>query len=664
MAVKVSVIVSIHNPGDTADPCIRSVLEQTLPADAYEVIFVDDGSTDGIAERLDTVAAVRRNVRVLHLPHTGSPMQGRNIGLAAARGAYVYLLDQGDRLERAALEKMYERALETDADVLIGRLVRDFGPPMAAFEASVARADILRDRLLSLLTPHKLYRRTFLEVHGLGFAVPGGRIAEQTFAVRAYLAAKVVAVMADHICCHLGEREEQDEDLRTVTAELLTLLTVIDENTEEGRQRDRMYAYWLRSMLRPFLSARFAASSVDRGRMFTVTRGLVMERFPERIDRHLPVHLRAVAALVRAGRLDQVITYANVTRRAGLRADLLDVRWEGPVLVLGLAVEVLAGDGEFARYRADGERLLWLPPRSLDPKLLPEGLNDVTSAVARARIEVYVRHAETGIVYFLPVDYHVERVPDEDAVRLRILGEARLDVAVAALGAPLDSGQWEVHVRMYGGAHQARTRVRRPDGPLNCMGVLAQRPRRRLVVPCWSDAGELGLAIEPRSFSESIALVSPGASIRRQENHVYVVVPVPYVPPSGGPPLELVLRNTTGRQREITAPALVEPGVPGRIAGQLVAKVPVKRLLPGRDRLGPGAWRSSLRTENGEVGLRFGLEMRGARVDVRPWSEPDQPRRRTPMGRDTLLRRLSRHVPGARQLLRLARTTKHRYLRD
>ncbi|MFI6296157.1 glycosyltransferase family 2 protein [Nonomuraea sp. NPDC050790] len=664
MAVKVSVIVSVHNPGGGADPCIRSVLEQTLPPEAYEVIFVDDGSTDGIAERLDTVAAVRRNVRVLHLPHTGSPMCGRNIGLAAAKGEFVYLLDQRDRLERTALEHLYARAVETDADVLVGRLVRDSGPPMNAFETGTARADILRDRLLNLLTPHKLFRREFLETHKLGFAVPGGRIAEQTFVVRAYLLAKVVAVMADHVCCHLGEREEAEEDLGTLARELLALLDVVDEHTEPGRRRDRMYVHWLRSVvLRPFLSARFAGSSVDRGKMFTASRELVLERFPERLDRHLPVHLRAVAALLRAGRLDQLVSYANVTRRADLRADLLDVRWDGPVLALGLAVEVLAADGEPARYREQDGRLRWLPPGSLDDRAMPDGVTDVTDAVARARIEVYVRQADTGVVYFLPVTFHLERVPEGADVRLRIVGEAQLDVATAALGGPLDSGQWEVHVRMYGGALQARTRIRRPDGPLNCLGILSQRPRRRLVVPCWTDAGELGLAIEPRSFSESIALVSPGASIRRQHNHVYVVVPVPYVPPSGGPPLELVLRNTAGRLREISAPALVEPGVPGRIAGQLVAKVPVKRLLPGRDRLGPGAWSSSLRAEDDEVGLRFGLEMRGSRVEVCASTEVD-PARRSPMGRDTMLRRLGRRVPGARHLVRLARAGKHRYLRD
>ncbi|HUR05774.1 MAG TPA: glycosyltransferase family 2 protein, partial [Nonomuraea sp.] len=529
-------IVSVHNPGSRADSCIRSVLEQSMPADDYEVIFVDDGSMDGIAERLDTVAAVRRNVRVLHLPHTGSPMRGRNVGMAAAKGDYIYLMEQGDRLERDALLSMYERAVETDADVLVGRLVRDTGPPVTGFVRNRGRADLLRDRLLSLLTPHKLYRRAFLEEHELGFAVPGGQVAEQAFSVRAYLQAKVVAVLADQICCHIGERDEPEEDPRVTVAELRTLLAAIDAYVGDGRQRDRMYGHWFRStVLKRLLTSRFAASSVDRGMHFRLIRQLVLDSFPERLDQYLPVQLRVVAAFVRAGRLDQLVVLANSSRRAGLRANLSEVRWDAQVLVLGLSVEVLGGDGGPARFRTNGERLLWQPPRSVDAKLLPDSVTDVTGAVERARIEVYVRHSETGVIHYLPVAYRVERVPDgRRHVRIQIVGEARVDVTAAALGEPLQAGQWEVHVRMFGGAHQARSRVRRPDGPLNCLGVLAQQPRMRLVLPCWTDAGELGLAIEPRSFSESIALVSPGVTIRRQEGHLYVVLPVPYVPPSGG----------------------------------------------------------------------------------------------------------------------------------
>ncbi|MEU1724055.1 glycosyltransferase family 2 protein [Nonomuraea sp. NPDC005692] len=666
MGAKVSVIVNVHNPGDTADACIRSALEQTLPAAEYEVIFVDDGSTDGIGERLDTIADLRENVRVLHLPHTGSPSRGRNMGVAAAEGDYVYFLDQTDRLARDALARMHERAIETDADVLIGRLARDYGPPMVAFERSTARADILRERLMTLLVPQQLYRRAFLEEHELGFAMPGGRLAEQAFVMRAYLHAKVIAVLAEEVCCQLGPRPEApEEDPRVIVAGLSTLLTDIDTYVGAGRQHDRMYAYWFRSaVLRPLLTARFADSSVDRGMHFRVVQELVGERFPERIDRYLPVQLRAVAAFVRCGRLDQIVMFANSTRRAGLRAELTEMRWDAHILVLGLTVEVMAGDGLPDRYRVDGERLHWIPPRSVDTKLLSDDVTDITADVERARIDVYVRHSATGVVHFLPATQHVERSPDgRRRVRVQIRGEAHLDVTSAAMGRPLSPGQWEVHVRMFSGANQARSRVGRDEGPLNCLGVLAQRPRMRLVVPCWSDKGELGLAVEPRSFSESIALVSPGVTVRQLDGHVYVVLPVPYVPPSGGPPLELVLRSTGRREREVCAPALVEAGVPGKLAGQLVAKIPVKRHMPSEEHLGPGAWLSSLRSSDEEIGLRFGLQVRRGRVETRPAVAVD-PQRRSPMGRDTALHRLGRRLPGARHIVRWARAGRHRYLKE
>ncbi|WP_185844780.1 glycosyltransferase family 2 protein [Nonomuraea sp. WAC 01424] len=666
MGAKVSVIINVHNPGDTADACIRSALEQTLPAADREVIFVDDGSTDGIGERLDTIADLRENVRVLHLPHTGSASRGRHLGLAAAEGDYVFFLDQTDLLERDALARMHERAVETDADVLIGRLARDYGPPMVAFERSTARADILRDRLMSLLLPQQLYRRAFLEEHELGFAVPGGRLAEQTFVMRAYLHAKVIAVLAEDVCCHIGPRPEAvEEEPRAIVTGLSTLLTDIDTYVGAGRQRDRMYAYWLRSAaLRPLLTARFADSSVDRGMHFRLVQELITERFPERADRYLPVQLRAVAAFVRQGRLDQIVMLSNSSKRAGLSAELTEMRWDAHILVIGLTVEVLSGDGLPDRYRVDGERVHWNPPRSIDGKLLPNDVTDITADVERARVDVYVRHTQTGVVHFLPMNQNVERLPDGRLyIRVQIRGEARLDVTNAALGRPLSPGQWEVHVRMFSGANQARSRVGRAEGPLNCLGVLAQRPRMRLVVPCWTDKGELGLAVEPRSFSESIALVSPGVTVRQLDGHGYVVLPVPYVPPSGGPPLELVLRSTGRREREVCAPALVEPGVPGKLAGQLVAKVPVKRHLPGEDHLGPGAWLSSLRTAEEEIGLRFGLRVRRGRVETRPAVAAELPRR-SPMGRDTVLHRIGRRLPGARHMVRWARAGRHRYLKE
>ena len=44
--LKVSVVVPVYNPGDYFTPCIDSLISQSLPSDEFEIICVDDGSTD------------------------------------------------------------------------------------------------------------------------------------------------------------------------------------------------------------------------------------------------------------------------------------------------------------------------------------------------------------------------------------------------------------------------------------------------------------------------------------------------------------------------------------------------------------------------------------------------------------------------------------------
>ncbi|MEV6982880.1 glycosyltransferase family 2 protein [Sphaerisporangium sp. NPDC051017] len=659
MGVKVSVVVPVSEPGpddDAFDACVRSLLEQTMPSDEYEVIFADDRSGDGTRERLDAVAAVRPNVRVLHLEHAGTPARGRNVGLAVARGEYVYLLGQRDRLERVALEMMYRAAVEADADILIGRLVRGDNPPQRAFSRNRERADVLRDRLLALPTAHKLFRRAFLEAREIRFPDIEPELSEQAFVVEAYLTAKVIAILADQICCHLGPPNERRPDPVAYAAGLRAILAIVDAHSDPGDQRERLYAHVFRAGVLRLLGGRhlLSARSDQRAALFAELRALTAERFPEELDRHLPVHLRARAVLVRSGELGRLVALSDASRGISVRAELREVRWDEDALIMDLAVELLGPDGAPITFRADGDRLYWTPPLAgLD---LPAPLADVTEAVARARMEVYIRHQDYGLIFFIPVHGEVCRAREGDRVRVWAVGRARLDVGAAALGRPLRSGEWEVHVRMYGGAQQARTRVAgRRGAQLSCVGVLAGRPRR-LVIPCWSEQRELSVCVEPRSFAESIVLVSPGASVTHREGNIFVVLPVPYVPPSGGPPAELVLRQHAGRGRVITVPALVEPGVPGRFPGQLVAKVPVRR-LPSEGHLGNGLWTPHLRVDGKESSLRFTLEMARGRARIQATGEPAALAvRRSALGK------LLSHLPGGKYPLRFAQALQQRYL--
>src|SRR3954451_14180266 len=109
---KVSVIVPVFDPGSDIDDLITSLLGQTLPPAELELIFVDDGSTDGTPARLDALAEQHRHVRVQHIPNSGWPGRPRNIGLDMADGDYVFFADNDDWLERDGLERLYETAVQ------------------------------------------------------------------------------------------------------------------------------------------------------------------------------------------------------------------------------------------------------------------------------------------------------------------------------------------------------------------------------------------------------------------------------------------------------------------------------------------------------------------------------------------------------------------------
>ncbi|MBA3528324.1 MAG: glycosyltransferase family 2 protein, partial [Propionibacteriaceae bacterium] len=123
MLVKVSVIVPVFNPGVYLDPCVRSLLAQSLPPEELELIFVDDGSTDDSPQRLRELAASHSHVRVVTIPNSGWPGKPRNVGTDAARGEYVMFVDQDDALEPESLERMYTLGAANEADAVLGKVI-------------------------------------------------------------------------------------------------------------------------------------------------------------------------------------------------------------------------------------------------------------------------------------------------------------------------------------------------------------------------------------------------------------------------------------------------------------------------------------------------------------------------------------------------------------
>ncbi len=123
--IKVSVVVPIYNAGSYIDRCAPSLVNQSLGADAYEVVYVDDGSTDDSAERLDRLAEAHPHVRVFRQENSGWPGKPRNVGVDRAEGKYVQFVDQDDELSYEALERLYALAERNGSDIVLGKVHGD-----------------------------------------------------------------------------------------------------------------------------------------------------------------------------------------------------------------------------------------------------------------------------------------------------------------------------------------------------------------------------------------------------------------------------------------------------------------------------------------------------------------------------------------------------------
>ena len=116
-----SVLMPAYNVSGIIERAIRSAAAQTLPP--LEILVIDDCSTDNTVEVVKALARDIPSLRVLSTPANGGPSAARNVGLRAAKGDWIGLLDADDAWKPGRLERLSEVARETSADFVADNLV-------------------------------------------------------------------------------------------------------------------------------------------------------------------------------------------------------------------------------------------------------------------------------------------------------------------------------------------------------------------------------------------------------------------------------------------------------------------------------------------------------------------------------------------------------------
>ena len=113
-----SFIIPVYNTEAYLDECLQSLLNQDIPAADYELVCVNDGSTDGSLQLLRHYEQEYANVTVIN-QENGGVCRARNTGLRAARGEYVWFFDSDDVLRHNSLGILLEKSRERSCDRII-----------------------------------------------------------------------------------------------------------------------------------------------------------------------------------------------------------------------------------------------------------------------------------------------------------------------------------------------------------------------------------------------------------------------------------------------------------------------------------------------------------------------------------------------------------------
>ena len=115
--MQLSIIIPAYNAEKYLDECLASCYRQEMSECDYELIIINDGSTDGTLAKAQEWAAKHSNIRIISQENKGLS-QARNAGIEASQGDYIIFLDSDDSLAEDSLVRIHVKCRKDDLDML------------------------------------------------------------------------------------------------------------------------------------------------------------------------------------------------------------------------------------------------------------------------------------------------------------------------------------------------------------------------------------------------------------------------------------------------------------------------------------------------------------------------------------------------------------------
>lgn len=124
MSPKISIIIPVFNSSKTLVKCIKSIINQSFVD--FEAIFVNDCSTDNSLEILNQYVKLDNRIKIINSLIKLQTLKARIEAIKNAKGKFITFLDSDDWMHKNGLKVLYENALITNSDVVLGSWIRVF----------------------------------------------------------------------------------------------------------------------------------------------------------------------------------------------------------------------------------------------------------------------------------------------------------------------------------------------------------------------------------------------------------------------------------------------------------------------------------------------------------------------------------------------------------